>query len=394
MRVLVGWDDATEADLIRLYLNVDECTAVVCTDAAAFTEATGADPFPFDIALMATALPDHETALAAFRRLRASHPECPVVGVCRGEDVYQLTAFLRAGMRASLPRDAGGDFVFLLRATLEATLEAVRTEADHIAADAMRRELESVRQIQSAVLPQHVSEPPRYRLVVRYEPSRIEVKAGEAVAIGGDYYDVTRPDDEHTTILLADATGHGLRACLSMIALDALLRVLPLPRFRSPAGLLRDLNRLFCRQKLNRFGGGFVTAVCLTLRHRDHRLDWATAGHPVPLLASAGRIEPLAQSASSGGPPLGVDESTEYAAESAAIPPAARLLLYTDGLSEAGPKRRERLFGKAGISRVLSETGGDSLPAALDRLFSAATRFAGPDGLTDDATALLLERME
>ena len=391
MRVLVGWDDAEEAETLRLYLNVDDSAAVVCCDAGGIVRAAEAEPFGFDIALLATALPDYDAALGAFRRLRAARPECPVVGVCRADDVYRLGAFLGGGMRATLPRDVGGDFVFLVRATLEATLEALRAEQDQSAARAMRRELESVRKIQSAILPQSVSQPPGYGLVARCEPSRIEVTGGDELAIGGDYYDVIRPDDRHTTILLTDATGHGLRACLSMIALDALLRVLPVARFLDPAGLLGDLNRLFCRQKLNRFDGGFVTALCAVLRHDRHQVRWATAGHPVPILLEGGRAAGLSQS-SPTGPPLGVDDTTAYTEESAIVPPAGRLLMFTDGISEAGPRRRGRLFGSGGIGAVLSETAAEPAEKVLERLFSSAERFAGPDGLTDDATAVVLER--
>jgi serine phosphatase RsbU (regulator of sigma subunit) len=392
MRVLVGWDDHEEAELIRLYLNVDEDLSTVCTDVVELLEIASIEPFAFDIVLLATALPDHEAAFHAFQTIRRLRPGCPVVGVCRSEDVYRLAPFLQHGLRASLPRDLGGDFVFLVRATLEATLEAVRAEADQRAAAMMRRELESVRVVQSAVLPEKVTAPPGYRLSVRYEPSRIEVTGGDAVAIGGDYYDVSSPDENHTTLLLADATGHGLRACLSMIALDALLRVLPTSKFRDPAALLGDLNRLFCRQKLSRFGGGFVTAVCVVLRHDRHQLMWATAGHPVPLLNAGGRVWPLQREAASG-PPLGVDDDAIYRAETDVIPQKGRLLLFTDGISEAAPSHRDKLFGTDRIAQVLQESLAEkSTSAILERLFSAAKTFAKKDGLSDDATALLLER--
>ncbi|MBA3314819.1 MAG: fused response regulator/phosphatase [Planctomycetaceae bacterium] len=392
MRVLVGWDDVQEADLIRLYLNVEEELSTVCTDTASFLEVAEIEPFAFDIVLLATALPDHDAAFAAFQRVRRLRPNCPVVGVCRPDDVYRLAPFLQQGLRASLPRDLGGDFVFLLRATLEGTLEAVRAEADQRAAAMMRRELESVRFVQSAVLPEKVAAPPGYRLAVRYEPSRIEVAGGEAVAIGGDYYDVTSPDENHTTLILADATGHGLRACLSMIALDALLRVLPTAKFRDPAALLNELNRLFCRQKLSRFGGGFVTAVCVVLRHDRHQLMWATAGHPSPLLNAGGHVWPL-QRESPPGPPLGVDSDTVYQVETGVIPQSGRLLLFTDGLSEAAPSPRDKQFGTERIARVLQDGSTSSSPSAtLENLFTEAKTFAAREGLFDDATALLLER--
>lgn len=393
MRVLVGWDDEKEAELIRLYLNVDGATAAICLDGASVASHAEAVPFAFDIVLLATVLPDHSAALAAFQAIRRHQPDCPIVGVARADDVYRLAPFLQGGLRASMPRDVGGDFVFLLRATLEATLEAVRSEADRRAAVMMRKELESVRQVQSAVLPQSVAGPPGYLLAARCEPSRIEVSGCDEVAIGGDYYDVVQPDSNHTTILLADATGHGLRACLSMIALDALLRVLPVPRFRDPVGVLMDLNQLFCRQRLNRFGGGFVTAICMVLRHDRHEIVWATAGHPVPLLGRDHRVEPLPKKAPSG-PPLGVDEETVFTPETAAIPKRGRLLMYTDGLSEATSKQRQPMFGAKGLCESLSALSEQSPTDALERIFHAATRFAGERGLTDDATALLLERVD
>jgi len=391
MRVLVGWDDLQEAELIRLYLNVEEDLSTVCTQVAELLEIAEVEPFPYDIVLLSTALPDHDSALTAFQKIRRLRPNCPVVGVCRPDDVYRLAPFLQQGLRASLPRDLGGDFVFLLRATLEATLEAVRAEADQRAAALMRRELESVRYVQSAVLSDTVSAPPGYRLAVRYEPSRIEVTGGEAVAIGGDYYDVVSPDSQHTTFILADATGHGLRACLSMIALDALLSVLPTTRFREPAALLGDLNRLFCRQKLSRFGGGFVTAVCLVLRHDRHQVQWATAGHPVPLLTAGGHVWQMNRE-SPPGPPLGVDTDAIYQTESTVIPQAGRVLMFTDGLAEATPPHRDKLFGTERIGRVLQEHVKDAAADTLEKLFAAAKAFADRDGLHDDATALLIER--
>src|SRR5687768_2296420 len=104
MRVLVGWDDAGEAGLIRLYLNVDDARATVCGDGASLVAAAEAAD-GFDIVLLSTALPDHESALTAFQRIRERFPGCPVVGVCRADDVYRLAPFLRQGLRACLPRD-------------------------------------------------------------------------------------------------------------------------------------------------------------------------------------------------------------------------------------------------------------------------------------------------
>ncbi len=101
MRVLVGWDDLNEAELIRLYLNVEEDLSAVCTEVAELLEIAEIEPFPYDIVLLSTVLPDHDSALTAFQKIRRLRPGCPVVGVCRPDDVYRLAPFLQQGLRAA-----------------------------------------------------------------------------------------------------------------------------------------------------------------------------------------------------------------------------------------------------------------------------------------------------
>ncbi len=395
MRVLVAWDDAAEAELIGLYLDVDGGRATVCLDVGTFLSHATAEPFAFDALLMPTALPDHATAFKAFRRFRELRPGCPVIAACRTDGVLELAQFLRHGLRASVPRDRQGDFVFLLRATVAAPVDGIRDEAGRRAADAMATELDAVHRVQAAVLPASLPQPPGYRLAARCEQSRIRIAGRPDMSVaGGDYYDVVAPDGESTTVLLADATGHGLRACLSIVAVDALLRTLPVHRFADPAGLLSQLNRLLCRQKLNKLGGGYVTAVCVSIRHRTHHVTWATAGHPAPLLVGRETVEPLDQRFHPG-PPLGVDETTVYQAERASMPARGRMLVYTDGLTEAGVGRNaEQLpYGTSGVSAALIASRDADGEAVLDRLFAESDAAAGELGRGDDTTAVVISRV-
>ena len=53
MRILVGWDDAPEAELISLYLNAGENDAVVVTETDRFLRTVSEDG-AFDVVLMTT----------------------------------------------------------------------------------------------------------------------------------------------------------------------------------------------------------------------------------------------------------------------------------------------------------------------------------------------------
>src|SRR5688572_5752799 len=99
MRILVGWDDKQQAELIRLYLNVEESGVVVCTDHEQLL-ALAQSNSNWDAALITTGSPDYDTAFQTFTRLRELLPECPIVGACRSDDVYRIARYLMHGLRA------------------------------------------------------------------------------------------------------------------------------------------------------------------------------------------------------------------------------------------------------------------------------------------------------
>ncbi len=172
MRVLIGWDNSEESDLIALYLNAQEQAAVIASDNQELIElANNSDEW--DVILLTTKLPDSDTAFEVFQELRKIRPDCPIVGACHTEDVYRLARFLTNGMRSYVLRDLGGDFVFLLQSTLESTVQAIQAEREQRVAERMREEIDSVRQFQESILPQDLSAPDGYQVAACYEPSQI-----------------------------------------------------------------------------------------------------------------------------------------------------------------------------------------------------------------------------
>ncbi|GAB4143720.1 MAG: hypothetical protein Tsb009_14990 [Planctomycetaceae bacterium] len=393
MKILVGWDDPAEAELISLYLNSNDNECVVLTSGQEFLHHAQVNS-SWDVVLMTITLPDMDS-FQVFQQLHRLHPHCPIVGACPSDKVIQLAKFLRAGMRTYLLRDLSGDFVFLLQTTLESTVQAVEAEQELRVAEQMREEIESVRKFQDSVITSELYSPPGYRVAGRYECSQIRVSGGESVVLaGGDYYDVFQLDANRAGILIGDAAGHGMRACMSIIIVQTLIETLNPKTFKKPEDFIGELNRQFCRQPLIRSDGSLVTLFYGVLRFDRHELRWTTAGHPIPILQNRleGQVFPIAQSDVTG-PPLGVDAGFRYESQTTSIPPGGRLVLFTDGLVEASPdETHQHQFGFEGLKRTLAQECDRNPEQVVQSLMDKSDEFTRGAGRHDDTSVVLLER--
>ncbi len=395
MRILIGWDDPAEADLIALYLNANGENQVSlardCNDLLERANVDGA----WDVVMMTTTFPDSDTAFATFEKIRRQQPGCPIVGACKSDDVYLLARFITHGLRSYVLRDVGGDFVFLLQSTLESTVQAVRAEREQRIAERMREEIESVRQFQESILPQEMPAPPGYRLAALYEPSQIREVGGRPVILaGGDYYDVIPLDRKSVVFIVGDAAGHGMRACMSIMVLQTLMQMIHNKKFRKTASFVEEINRRFCTHTLCQREGSLITLLYGILRFDRHVLQWTSAGHPIPLIhdRQSGEVAPAANNQVFGSP-LGVDAEMRYHSFVTKLPPASRLLLYTDGLVEAyADGDMSRLFGVDGVAAAMRKSTETPVDATLRALFDASHQFTNGSGRHDDTSALLLER--
>ncbi len=394
MRILIGWDQPEEAELISLYLSASENEARVETDRERFLEQVNGNG-QWDVILMTTNMPDDEGAFSAFKRVREARPECPVVGACRTQDIVQLARFISNGMRSYVPRDLGGDFVFLLQTTLESTVQAVRAEREQIVAEKMRDEIESVRRFQESVIPDKLLAPEGYDLAGRYEPAQIRVMGGAPVNLaGGDYYEIVHLDKRNVVLLMGDAAGHGMRACMSIMSLHTLVKMIASRKFRKTDVFAAEVNRHFCRQSFNQQDGSLISLLYGILRVDRGEFVWTSAGHPLPLLHDRSRNTVGAvEETDTAGPPLGVDPDYKYTSYKTKLPAGSRLLLYTDGLVEAFPEgQQEKQFGIPGVARTMQRMASGSVEDTLESLLVDSNEFTEGAGRHDDTSAVLLER--
>ena len=396
MRILVGWDDVSQGETIGLILSVDDTEAVVATTPLQLLEYARTDQ-EWDVVLLAIGGQDSQTNLEMFLDVRRALPEVPVVGACHPNDVIRMARFLTQGMKAYVLRDTSNDFIFLLHATLLNTVEAVQAEREREIAEKLREEIDSVRKLQESIIPADVISPNGYRIVARYEPSQIRVFGGQPVVMaGGDYYEVFRIDDRHTIVLVGDASGHGMKACMSIMTMHTLISMIRSEGYSDVSGFVAKVNRRLCEQSFIQNGGGFITVLYGVLDTHTHRFTWTSAGHPIPLLMSRtdGSVTPLGPH-ESGGLPLGLYEEAEYETNVAELPQDSRLLIYTDGVIEAfgEVEGRHVEFGIDGVTRTLAQHRSGTVETSMQAIFDDSHDITNGAGRHDDTSVVLIDRL-
>ncbi len=397
MRILVGWDDSDEADLISMYLGIDENEVVVTTTKTEFLKKAYSEVQHWDVILMTIAMPDMDAGYEIFTKLQRARPDTPIVGACHQPDVFRIVKFMTNGMRAYVLRDSGGDFVFMLQATLQSTVEAVRAEREQKLAERLREEVESVRKLQASVIPEDLEAPDGYSICGRYEPSQIQVVGGRTVTMaGGDYYDVFTLDENNVVLLVGDASGHGMKAAMSIMTMHTLVRMIRTQKYQDTAQFVAEVNNQLSEQSVVNDEGGFITLLYAILNIERQELQWTSAGHPVPIRQDlgTGKVE-LYGPEDAGGLPLGIMPDVEYETYTSTLPEKSRLLLCTDGLEEAFPEGkpgRHHQFGIEGIFKTLERTYEQTVQEAMQALFDDSNAFTEGAGRHDDTSVVMLDR--
>lgn len=224
--------------------------------------------------------------------------------------------------------------------------------------------------LQHALLPEHLASAAGLEVAGRY------YAIGEALDVGGDWYDSIALADGRILLVVGDVVGHGLGAAAIMGRLRAGLAALA-ARASSPGRLLDELDR-FARSPQ---GGDFATVAAAALHPTTGDLTYASAGHPPPLV-----IEPWGATRwleGAGSVPLcsfPVDHRPEA---QAVLTPGSWLVLFSDGLLE---RRGEPI--DEGLQRVVDAAPGfrhGGAQALCDGLIAELTDGHDPE---DDVVVL------
>src|SRR5246500_3069851 len=240
----------------------------------------------------------------------------------------------------------------------------------------IKAELEVARALQLAILPAAFPARAGWDGAARMIP---------ATSMGGDFYDFIELPDGRIGLVIADVSGKGVPAAFFMAVARTNLRDLA-AHHADPGGCLAETNEVLCAQNPLAL---FVTVFYGVFDPRSGVLRSANGGHNPPYVRHAdGSVETLS---GAGGIALGVMRGAVYPDHTTRLLPGDRLLLYTDGVTEAFNSGDEAY----GVDRLLAEVRahGDGAPTALvERICRSVTSFAGSAPQSDDITLTVLTR--
>ncbi len=233
--------------------------------------------------------------------------------------------------------------------------------------------------LQRALLPESLPEIGGVELQALYSP------AGELNEVGGDFYDVFRYDADRWILVIGDVCGKGPRAAGVTALARHTLRAGAISG-QSLTDMLGTLHQALRRQP----PGADLCTVCLVLMaprpEGGMQLTVALAGHHPPLLLDRdGQARPVGRP----GTLLGVLDPIEIAESEAVLQAGQTLLLYTDGVSEAG--RSVGPLGEEGVVELCRRSPELGLADLLEHLERAALERA--EGKLRDDIALLAARI-
>ncbi len=271
---------------------------------------------------------------------------------------------------------AGGNRELLQTLAIEAShraRECLRLLQEEQSKHQMEEELRLARTIQQSLLPGRL---PSNRWL---RASGTSISSNE---VGGDYFDVTSVTAHCWSAVVADVSGKGVSSAL----LASLLQGALITATEHPAAMGHRLERLN-RFLLDRTGGEKYATVFYCLLHSDGRIYYVNAAHCPPIVLRAGGD---ALELEANAMPVGLIETAEYAVLEQHLAPGDKIVIYSDGVTEA-QNIAKGFFGKKRLREAIETHSTESCTAIHDAIQEAVAAFTEGAPQSDDITLVVLE---
>ena len=210
--------------------------------------------------------------------------------------------------------------------------------------------------------------------------------------VGGDFYDfILIPSSKEIGIFISDVSGHGVPAAfISAMIKSTLLEAGT--KIKNPADILSHLNEIFHTQ----IGENFITALYGIYNPVHRTFTYANAGHNLPYLINKESIETI--SSKNRSIPLGIinpeklEKETNYSNLTIKLYPDSKLLIYTDGLTEAiGSSNPMEDFESTALLKVFRELKHLPAKSFVEELIKHLIKFKGSEPFEDDVCVICID---
>lgn len=204
--------------------------------------------------------------------------------------------------------------------------------------------------------------------------------------VGGDYYDCRALPDGRYALIVADVAGKGVPAALLVSSLHAYLSAylesqIPLDE------MARRLNKVIYHASPD---DKFITAFIALLSPESGEIEFVNAGHnPAYVVRANNEVQELAAK----GLPLGMlDIDMPCDKETITLGAGERLLLYTDGITEAANVDDLFYDVHSPLSGFVARHRPPTATLFISDLIKDIQQFTGSAPQADDITALYVHR--
>jgi len=252
--------------------------------------------------------------------------------------------------------------------------EAAELQSRAIQAENERKtkELEGARQLQLSMLPKELPELPHLDIAVYMKT---------ATEVGGDYYDFHIAMDGTLTVVLGDATGHGMKAGTMVTAAKSLFN-----SYASNNDILFTFQEMGRCIKQMHFQN---LSMCMTmLKIENDNISMSSAGMP-PIYIYR-KDDDNVQEYQFEGMPLGTMTSFPYKIKECKLNSGDVILLLTDGLPELKNKMDEQ-FGYRKVKNTFLEISESEPDKIISKLKDAGSDWVSDQDPDDDVTFVVIK---
>lgn len=234
------------------------------------------------------------------------------------------------------------------------------------------KELEEARILQLSMLPQEIPSHPKYD---------IAVKMKAASEVGGDYYDFNLSED-HLTIAIGDATGHGMRAGTMVATIKGLFQ-----SYRENSDLLSFFEK--CNNTIKSMNLGNLYMAMQMAKFEGSRVTVSSAGMPSVLIfrKRSGLIDEITVK----GMPLGGFNNFPYTTETTDLKPGDKIVFMSDGFPELF-NAKEEMIGYEKMKDLFAQTARKTPEEIINYFFNYADKWMNGNKQNDDMTFMVVER--
>ena len=294
--------------------------------------------------------------------------------------VYSALTIGKGNFKAHLPEVKTHDELRKLHDSLEYMLMSFNDYIEHLKAstasnERYESELTIASNIQKQMLPYSFHKSEKFDIYGKLTPAK---------EVGGDLYDFLVRDN-YLYIAIGDVSGKGVPAALYMAITRFAFNFISNLGF-SVDDVMDKINNAFCKGNSMMM---FVTMFIAVINLDTLEMEFCNAGHnPIIVKDPDGSVHYLHAKSNLA---IGLVDDFTYEKERLQLGRGSRLLLYTDGVTEAEDVNKNQYGEDRLLEFIQNISGDDSSKDVIDALFSSVKEFTGENAQNDDITVLTVK---